>query len=472
MTKVNKRSYLSSRSLRRKLNIAFALMSVLPLLVCIYLGSNYIFPRFGLKLDVTATILISIFTAIIGFFVIKEILNYILSITKEAKLMAAGDINRRVDIPTSDEMNELGQALNQLTQNIRNKMEELKVYGERTTEINIGIQRRVLALSNLLQISSLISHDAKLEDVFKIALEKSRLVGDAETAYLLCKDEGKENFYMKAVDGINSDVLSKTIVEPQENIYLKSIRANKPFILDKNNYLSEDLRKSFYEKFKVKNTLAQPIYLKGKAVAIMGIGNNRENFSYTKDDIELLDVFAKQIAIALGNEALNSRINKLEIKDVLTGLYNETFIRNRLQEEIKRAIACQRPCAFVLLNIDNFAKFHQKFGQLQAEAILKRAALLVKECVSEIDRVARIGDNEFAIVFPEKNKRKAKELAEEIRKKIEFVFGVEQDLDRRITLSGGVSENPLDGVNADELITKAKETLDSAKTQGKNCIVM
>jgi len=471
MSKYSKSLSLSSRSLRNKLNIAFSLMAILPFLVCMYLVSNYIFPKFGLKIDVTLSILISIFTAVIGFIVIKEIFERILTITSEAKLIAAGDFSRKINMPATDEMNDLGLALNKMTANIRSNMEEIKQYSEKSSVINIGIQKRVLTLSSLLEISSLITHGTKLEEILKFSLDKSRLLGDSDVAYLLYRDEGQETFYMKAAEGINSNNLLKIKINPEDSLFIKIAKTNKPFILDKENIVHESLKAAFYEKFKLQNMLAQPVFHKGKIAAILGIGNAKEGFYYKKDDIELLDTFAKQVSIALGNELLMQRVNKLEIKDPLTGLYNNTFILNYLQEEIKRAITYQRPCAFLLLNIDNFLNFHKAFGAIQAETVLKRVASIIKESVSDIDRVARIEDNEFAVVLPEQNKRKAKELAEEIRKKIEFTFSEEQDALRKLTLSGGIGENPLDGIKAEELINKAREALKLAKTQGKNRIV-
>ena len=182
---------LSSQGLKYKLKIAFSLMSILPLLVCIYLVSNYILPSAGLRTYITLAILISIFIAIIGFFVIKEVFDRILSVTTEAKLIAAGDVNRKIDSITGDEVGDLGESLNHLTRRIRTNMEELKNYSEKTTEINLAIQKRVLVLSSLLQVSSLISQGAKLEDILKIATEKSRLLANSETAYLLFKEEEK-----------------------------------------------------------------------------------------------------------------------------------------------------------------------------------------------------------------------------------------------------------------------------------------
>lgn len=463
----NKNRSLASFSLGRKLKLSFALMSILPLLVLL---STYTLSSIGWRVDIIAT-LITILIAIIGFFVIKEVFDRIVSVSTEAKLIAAGDITRRVEIEHLDEVGDLGDALNQLTQRIRSNMDELKDYGEKTTEINLEIQKRVLVLSSLLQISSLISQGAKLEDILKITVEKSRLLANSDAAYLLFREEKEEAFSMKVTDGVNSQYLLKIKVEPKEDLFDNVINEIKPLILDKQNLLSGNLSLSFYEKFRLKNTLALPVYLRGRVMGILGIGNNRETFLYMKDDIELLDILAKQVGIAIENDILSHRIEKLEIKDALTGLYNEAFIHTRLQEEIKRAIACQRPCAFVLFDLDDFKKFRQSFGSLQAEATLKKVSSLIRDSVSEIDRVARSQDNEFALVLPEKNKRKAQDIAEDIRKKIEFTFSEDGDVNKRLTLSGGISENPLDGIEAEELIAKAKERLSLAKTQGKNRIV-
>jgi len=463
---------LDAQGLKHKLKISFCLMSVLPLLVCIYLVSSYVLPKMGFKLDITIfmSISISIFIAIIGFFLIKDIFDRILSVSSEAKLIAAGDIYRRLEVVRRDEVGDLSESLNQLTQRIRNNMDELKNYSEKTTEINLGIQKRVIVLSSLLQITALISQSEKLEDILKLTVQKSRLLANSDVAYLLFREEWPEAFYVKMADGVDSGHLLKINLEPEKDLFNKAISTNKPLILDNHNKLAEDLTVAFYEKFKLKNTIALPVYLRGRAIAMLGVGNTKDPFLYKKEDIELLDIFAKQIAIAIENDILMHRVEKLEIKDALTGLYNEAFIHSRLQEEIKRAIIYQRPCALIMFDIDNFKVLHQNFGSLQAESVLKRIAALIRDSVTEIDRVGRTGDDEFAIIIPERNKRQAQVMAEDIRKKIEVIFSEEQDPNKKITVSGGVSENPLDGIDAQELINKARELVDYAKKQGRNRI--
>ena len=462
---------LASKGLKYKLKISFYLMSILPLLVCIYLVSNYILPQIGFKMDIVASILISIFIAVVGLYVIKEVFDRILSVTSEAKLIAAGDVSRMVDVSREDEVGDLGDSLNQLTQRIRSNMDELKSYSEKTTEINIEIQKRVFVLSNLLQISSLITQGSGLDSIIRLTIERVRLLANSDIAYILFKDENADTFSMNVYDGMNSDYLSKIKVIPQESVFDKLVKTYKPLILDEENLLPENLSAGFYEQFKLKNTLALPVTLRGRVIGIVGIGNNQVSFLYKKDDIELLDIFAKQVTIAVENDRLMHKVEKLEIKDALTGLYNQAFIRSSLKAEIKRAITYHRPCSFILVEVDNFQEFQCNFGALQTEAALKKVAYLIKESVTELDHVGRFGDHTFAIILPEKTKRQTKEISEEIRKKIEFAFGEEEDVKKRFTVSGAVTENPLDGVEPEQLINKAEELAGLAKKQGKNKIL-
>jgi diguanylate cyclase (GGDEF)-like protein len=470
--KKNEKNGMSSGGLKYKLKISFALMSILPLLVCVYLISHYMLPQVGLKIDIVTFIVISVVIAFIGFHVVKEVFDRILSITNGAKMIAAGDYYHNFVILTGDEEGDLGEAFNRLTHRIRSNMDELKNYSEKTAEINIGIQKRIIVLSGLLQISSLISQAAKLDDILKAIIEKSRLLAESETSFLLFREENQETFYMRWAEGLGFQQLLDIRIEPTDDVFYRINNVNKPLILDKQKLLPEAIISFVHDKLKFQNMLALPIYLRGRIIAILGIGNNRDSFEYLKEDVELLDVFAKQLAIAAENDILAHSIKKLEIKDILTGLYNELFMRSRLQEEIKRAIMYQRPCAFILMDIDNFKQYTQSFGSIQTESALKKIAALIRDSVSEIDRVGRTGDDEFSVILPEKNKRQALETAENIRKKIEFGFSEEDDKSKRITVSGGVSENPLDGMTSEELIAKAREMLNSAKEEGRNRIAI
>ncbi|MDP2831366.1 MAG: GAF domain-containing protein, partial [Candidatus Omnitrophota bacterium] len=286
---------LNSRTVKQKLMVAFQLMFILPFLVCIYLLSTYIFSKSGIKLDIVIYLVVSAFLAIVGLLVIKEVFDRLTSVATAAKSIAAGDISRELQVEHSDEVGELGNILNQLTQRIRSNMDELEGYSEKTTAINIEIQKKIIVLSNLMQLSTLISQGSKFEEVLKIAVEKSRSLADSEFAFLLFKDEFNDSFLMKVAEGIKSDYLMTIEIGPQEDLYQEAFNLNKPLVLDKQNSLPDNLTVDFLAKFQVKNCLAMPIFLRGMVKAVLGIANTRDNFSYNKGDIELLDIFSKQI---------------------------------------------------------------------------------------------------------------------------------------------------------------------------------
>ena len=86
----------------------------------------------------------------------------------KAKIIAKGDLSREIEVQGEDEIGELGATLNILSRRIRENVDELKSYGERTKEINMEISKKVLVLSNLLQIGNLISQGSPLDDILNL----------------------------------------------------------------------------------------------------------------------------------------------------------------------------------------------------------------------------------------------------------------------------------------------------------------
>ncbi|HRZ67765.1 MAG TPA: HAMP domain-containing protein, partial [Candidatus Omnitrophota bacterium] len=169
--------------LRYKLTVAFVLMSLIPLAICVYLFFNYILPFLNLigdptvrnvlgnpnaaLKDVSMVLVITIIIALLGFKIIKDIVSPIIDMAIKAKDIAKGDLSSSINVKSEDEIGELGSTLNVLTRRIRENMDELRSYGERTKEINVEISKKVLVLSSLLQVSSLITQGSPLDDTIK-----------------------------------------------------------------------------------------------------------------------------------------------------------------------------------------------------------------------------------------------------------------------------------------------------------------
>jgi diguanylate cyclase (GGDEF)-like protein len=224
------------------------------------------------------------------------------------------------------------------------------------------------------------------------------------------------------------------------------------------------------KQFGMHNAVLQPIISMRQEVAVLLSANRKQDFSFREDSLDLLKVFGQQVAIALENDLLARRAEQLKVIDELTGLYNAGYMKSRLEEEVSRAVRYHRPCSLILLGVDEFQKLQDLYGSLAGESVLHQLADLLKGQVSEVDRIGRMGPDEFALILPERNKREAIEMAESIRRAVEshkFSNGP-QPLPCSLTVSAGISENPLDGSTGETLFAKASEAIGRAKKQGRN----
>src|SRR5205807_5874815 len=98
----------------------------------------------------------------------------------------------------------------------------------------------------------------------------------------------------------------------------------------------------------------------------------------------------------------HNRLEKLAITDELTGLYNSRYFRHFLSRIIERARKMHFPVTLLLFDIDDFKKYNDQFGHAIGDEILKQAAALMRRCTRQHDLVARIGGDEFAVVFWDK----------------------------------------------------------------------
>jgi GGDEF domain-containing protein len=98
----------------------------------------------------------------------------------------------------------------------------------------------------------------------------------------------------------------------------------------------------------------------------------------------------------------HNRLQRLAVTDELTGLYNGRYFRHFLAGIIERARQMQFTVSLLLFDIDDFKHYNDKYGHGIGDEILRQTATLMRRCCRDHDLVARIGGDEFAVVFWEK----------------------------------------------------------------------
>lgn len=176
-------------------------------------------------------------------------------------------------------------------------------------------------------------------------------------------------------------------------------------------------------------------------------------------------------ALKLG-ETLEA-LRRLATRDQLTGLLNRREFDRILTEEHDRAQRFGHPVALVMVDIDHFKGVNDTHGHPAGDGVLREVARRLADGVRSVDRLARFGGEEFAIIVMEGNEEVALGAAQRICALIERepVFAKET-LPLRVTVSAGVAVMPRDGKTVEELVGAADKALYAAKRAGRNRAVL
>ena len=164
------------------------------------------------------------------------------------------------------------------------------------------------------------------------------------------------------------------------------------------------------------------------------------------------------------------RLEKEAITDGLTGLFNHRHFFSRLEFEINRAIRANSPVSVLMLDVDNFKQYNDRYGHPRGDEVLRKCAAAIRDSVRGVDIAARYGGEEFTVILTDTDKNGAMVVAENIRRAIEEQRFSDEggDATHNVTVSIGVSSYPADTMEMKDLIKKADDALYTAKKEGKN----
>ena len=165
------------------------------------------------------------------------------------------------------------------------------------------------------------------------------------------------------------------------------------------------------------------------------------------------------------------RYMELSITDDLTGLYNSRYFYHQLNLEIERSIRYNHPLSLLLLDVDNFKGYNDKYGHLEGDKVLVKLGELIFACLRKIDSAYRYGGEEFTMILPETGSKGALKVAERLKRVFETErFSPVLTQTVYLTVSIGVAIYQLE----EELslfIQRADKAMYLAKEQGKNRII-
>lgn len=159
-------------------------------------------------------------------------------------------------------------------------------------------------------------------------------------------------------------------------------------------------------------------------------------------------------------------------RDPLTGAYNRRALMTVLSQSVAQAMRYDWLCSFLLIDIDDFTAFNQKFGWDAGDLILQQLVSNLHGFKRTADFLARYGDDQFVMFLPETNIEQSGLAAERIRVMVEGLEIPFPQGDLKFTVSiGGATLIDLEETH-ETMLRRAAENLTIAKGSGHNRIEM
>jgi diguanylate cyclase (GGDEF)-like protein len=192
---------------------------------------------------------------------------------------------------------------------------------------------------------------------------------------------------------------------------------------------------------------------------------------YTDVDIETLEHLARSAATSLEIFALSEVVQERALTDILTGNYNKRGFKERFTEELARAKEFDEPLSLILFEIDDSAKFEERFLREDIDSIILSLSGILQFIKQPFDVLARVGEFTFGVLLIKMSDEEAFLWSEKVRQKIVSEVIALSRKSFTITTSIGVAGARRNST-PDELLICAKMALDKAKERGGNEVIV
>ncbi len=172
-------------------------------------------------------------------------------------------------------------------------------------------------------------------------------------------------------------------------------------------------------------------------------------------------------------ELANSKLTELSIRDPLTGLFNRRRFDEALELEWARAGHGGKALAIIILDVDLFKQFNDRYGHQAGDACLKNLAAVFKSHAQRAgDVAARYGGEEFCMICPYTDMDSAAVLARSIHQAVlDLAMSHEGSPPGVVTVSiGYAAAVPHREYTYEDLLKAADNALYAAKAAGRNCV--
>jgi len=270
------------------------------------------------------------------------------------------------------------------------------------------------------------------------------------------------------IDSKEQEVIIYEVIDDCDMSYLrKNLSTDNFFLLisdASHDKLLLELSKEFFFIFMLKTDPKNEISIRFNTLL-----KYREVVMALEQKSEELESTIFELAFASTNVLeQNEFLEQMAKKDGLTMLFNHSYFKDKLKDEMVRSERYNNSFTVAILDLDFFKKVNDQYGHVKGDEVLKEFANIIKSIVRTTDIAARYGGEEFAILFTETNLADSTIVIERMREKLENTVFESEEKCFKITFSAGITPYDKRYKDAEFMVNVADKALYLSKTNGRN----
>jgi diguanylate cyclase (GGDEF)-like protein len=308
-------------------------------------------------------------------------------------------------------------------------------------------------------------------DLFNRACQTAVEHGEFEMAWIAVIEPNESRFVPVAWSGHNEPVMSaiKRHFASSEGtvegntLAAKAVRERAPVISNDVQNDQDLVFGKMHAQSGVRSLAVFPLIVADKAIGVLALYTSKPEF-FDASGLPLLTELAGNVAFAVDHLERQERLDRLVNYDTLTGLANRRSFLERVAQYMQGAADNRHKMAVFLIDLERFKKLNDSLGQPAGDALLKQVAEWLAQNAENVNLVARLDADHFAVVLPKTTNEGnvARVLEKTIAAFMKHEFSL-NDAVYRMAAKIGVAVFPDDGTDAEALFNNAEAALKKAK---------
>lgn len=243
----------------------------------------------------------------------------------------------------------------------------------------------------------------KVDKVIQQALDRVGRYFNADRSYIfLFSDDARlcSNTHEWCADGVTEQI--EGLQNLEADIFpnwLRSFNDAKPVHIPQvNDIPSDSVEYGILAHQSVQSALMVPMNTKDGLFGMFGLDLVRTHKSWSDDEIAAIRLLAGNICSLLQRQRAEQKIDRLAFFDTLTGLANRSLIRERIRQSLRSSQRSSLYNALIIIDLDRFKSLNEEYGHHCGDELLSQMAERLRRFIPESDSLARLGDDEFAVL--------------------------------------------------------------------------